>query len=354
MLVQYSSLSKPSTICIGGFFMKKFLLSTILFCSLLTGCSYDIQEKTNLESKLISMSIDSSASEIASMVEPAIVGISGVSGNSESIGSGVCVSKEGHILTNSHVINGCSSITLYLSNGDKASGSVIFEDTVNDLAIIKSSKTLPYLALGSSDQMSVGDDVLAVGTPLSLSLTHTFTKGIVSALNRTLKVSSTSGEGYMQNLIQHDASLNPGNSGGPLLNSKGEVVGINTLKVSGGEGLGFAIPSKSFESLLDSFVDNINYELPYLGVYGLDSAIASYYDNDIKSQGFYIIDVSCDSPLGECGLKEGCVITKFNGKDIFNTLDLKDELYKLSSKDTVVVEYRNGEELYRVKTKLSR
>lgn len=334
--------------------MKKFGLCAILMFCLLSGCSPKTTENTPLESKLISMSVESSASEIASIVEPAIVGISGISGNSESIGSGVCVSQDGHILTNSHVINDCSSITLYLANGDKANGRIIFEDTVNDLAIIKSSKTLPYLALGSSDDICVGEDVLAVGTPLSLTLTHTFTKGIVSALNRTLKVSSVEGEGYMQNLIQHDASLNPGNSGGPLLNSKGEVVGINTLKVSGGEGLGFAIPSKSFETLLDSFVKNINYEMPYLGVYGFDSAIASYYDDKIQPNGFYVVDVSSDGPLGQCGLEEGCVIIKFNDKTITNTLDLREELYKLNRRDTALVEYVKEEQLYRVKTKLSR
>lgn len=333
--------------------MKKiFPIILILTCAL-CGCG-ESRDYSPLESRLISMQSDSTAVEIASMVEPAIVGISGTTDSSESVGSGVCVSEGGFILTNSHVINGCSSITLYLSNGDRASGKIIFEDTVSDLAIVKSNKSLPYLAIGSSDELSVGEDILAVGTPLSLSLTHTFTKGIVSALNRTLKVSSSSGEGYMQNLIQHDASLNPGNSGGPLLNSMGEVVGINTLKVSGGEGLGFAIPSKSFESLLGSFVENINYEIPYLGVYGVDSQIASYYDSSLSSTGFYIIDVSAGSPLDECGVGSGCIITRFNGKEICNTLDLKDELYKLSKDDTVMIEYICDGDTFRVKTKLCR
>lgn len=334
--------------------MKKIFLSLLLFPILLCGCSTSDKSSTPLESKLISLDTGSSTVEIASLVGPAIVGISGVNGSSESVGSGVCVSSSGHILTNSHVVHDCSSITLYLSNGDRASGSIIFEDSVADLAIVKSSKTLPYLSLGSSDDICVGEDVLAVGTPLSLSLTHTFTKGIVSALNRTLKVSSSDGEGYMQNLIQHDASLNPGNSGGPLLNTRGEVVGINTLKVSGGEGLGFAIPSKSFRSLLSSFVDNINYQVPYLGIYGLDSEVASYYGATNISTGFYVVDVSEGSPLDECGVTSGCVITRLNGREIHNTLDLKDELYSLDSDKTILIEYIDEGNTFRIKTKLSR
>ncbi|MGN0961072.1 MAG: S1C family serine protease [Christensenellales bacterium] len=332
------------------------LFGLLLCCAMLTGCTTANIEKniTPLESKLITVSQVSDTQEIASAVEPAIVGISGINNLGESVGSGVCLADGGYVLTNSHVINNCNQITLYLSNGTQSNASLIYEDTVMDLAILKSSKSLPYLKLGSSDELNVGEDVLAVGTPLSLSLTHTFTKGIVSALNRTLKVSSSSGEGYMQNLIQHDASLNPGNSGGPLLNSKGEVVGINTLKISGGEGIGFAIPSKSFESLLNSYVENINYQIPYLGVYGYDSEIANYYDKSVNKNGFYVIDVSPTSPLALCGVKPTSVITKLNGREIINTLDLKNELYKLDRNETVYIEYIYDGQIYKTKTKLSR
>ena len=268
-----------------------------------------------LKSELITIYDNSSIQDVAK----AVVGISGIYDNGESVGSGVCVADGGYILTNSHVINDANRIVLYLSNKSSATAKVIYENPVLDLAILKSSKSLPYLSLGDSDSLSVGEDVLAVGTPLSLSLTHTFTKGIVSAVNRTLKVDSSEGEGYMQNLIQHDASLNPGNSGGPLLNSKGEVVGINTLKITSGEGIGFAIPEKGFRSLLGSYVENINYKIPYLGVYGYDSEIANYYDRTVSDKGFYVIDVSNNSPLAVCGIKPSSVITSLNGVKINNT-----------------------------------
>lgn len=337
--------------------MKKLfvLMAMSILCS---GCTFlNISNEKGtvpLESKLITVYQNAGIEEVAKAVEPAIVGISGIYSNGESVGSGVCVAEGGYILTNSHVISDANKIVLHLSNKTSSLASVIYDNPVLDLAIIKSSESLPYLSIGSSDNLLVGQDVLAVGTPLSLSLTHTFTKGIVSALDRTLKVDGNNGEGYMQNLIQHDASLNPGNSGGPLLNANGEVVGINTLKIVSGEGIGFAIPSKSFNSLVDSFVKNINYKIPYLGVYGYDSEIANYYDKTIQEEGFYVIDVATDSPLMACGIRSESVITNFNNKKIKNALDLKEQLYKLSSQDTVYIEFIKDGELYKTKTKLSK
>lgn len=338
--------------------MKKLL--TLLSLSLvISGCSMmgmgedNAIGETPLESRLITVYQDSGFQDVASAVEPAIVGISGIYNNGESVGSGVCVSNNGYILTNSHVVTGTKKIKLYLSNKTTASAEIVYDNPVMDLAILKSSKALPYLSIGDSNNLEVGQDVMAVGTPLSLTLTHTFTKGIVSAVNRTLKVDGASGEGYMQNLIQHDASLNPGNSGGPLINSNGEVVGINTLKIASGEGIGFAIPAKSFESLLSSFVKNINYEIPFLGVYGYDSEIANYYDNSINESGFFVIDVASRSPLRETGLKPKSVITSLNGVRINNTLDLKDVLYKLNASDVVDVEFEYMGDRFKTKTKLA-
>ena len=334
--------------------MKKFLVA-VLCVVMLSGCSFiDKNEQTNnaLVAEKISFKNDCSFEEIASKVGSAIVGISGVYDDGTSVGSGVCVSESGYILTNSHCITDTKSIVLYLSDNTSTNAKIIYNNPVSDLAIIKSNVAIPYLEIGNSDQLNVGQDVLAVGTPLSLSLTHTFTKGIVSATNRTLKVGGDNGDGYMHNLIQHDASLNPGNSGGPLINNKGQVVGINTLKITSGEGIGFAIPSKSFTSLVNSYATNISYSLPYLGVYGFDSEIASYYNATNIASGFYVIDVAKESPLSYCGLPPSSVITKFNNREINNTLDLQDELYKLNSNHTVYVEFVFKGETYKIKTKL--
>ena len=320
--------------------MKKIILM-ILIIVLLSGCSL-----SSVSGEVISFENPGSIGKIAKYISPAVVGVSGVGKNISSVGSGVCVSDDGHILTNSHVVNGCDDIVLYLHDKSQVTAHIIYEDTVMDLAILKCSRPIPYLLLGDSDIMTVGDDILAVGTPLSLNLTHTFTKGIVSATNRTLKVSGESGEGYMQNLIQHDASLNPGNSGGPLINSNGEVVGINTLKISSGEGIGFAIPTKSFLSLLEKFIKNENYVLPKLGVYGLDSEIASFNKKTNLSKGFYILDVAKGSVVDKAGLCNGDVITSINGNTIDTATDLKNILYKYNVNDKIKVYYNRDGNCY--------
>ena len=137
-----------------------------------------------------------------------------------------------------------------------------------------------------------------------------------------------------------------------LLNLKGEVVGIKTLKISGGEGIGFAIPSKGFMSLLESFVDNINYTVPYLGVYGYDAEIEKYYGSDKVGDGFYVLSVAGNSPLAECGVESGSVITSVNEHEIYNTLDLRNELYQHSSDDTIFIKFQKDGQCYNVKTKL--
>lgn len=324
--------------------MKKFLMlifSSIMFC----GCSLS----TSIMGEKITFDSTATISDIASQISPAVVGIGGIKRSSESVGSGVCVSSKGYIVTNSHVVNDCDKIVLYLSNGKTTNASLVYEDSVLDFAILKSNQSLPYLILADSDELCVGEDILAVGTPLSLTLTHTFTKGIISALNRTLKVSSDEGEGFMQNLIQHDASLNPGNSGGPLVNNRGEIVGINTLKISGGEGIGFAIPTKSFRSLLKNFIDEEDYSVPYLGVYGVDCEIAKFQGVTNEDKGFYVIDISSTSPLK---ISKNSIIVKFNGREIKDTLDLKDELFKCKSLDIVEIEYISEGKLYKTITTL--
>ena len=325
--------------------MKKLVSFFICGALLLSGCSVNLWKTNNsnynnLNDQLISSRDYNSATDLADSVAPAIVGISAESYNGSSVGSGVCVAGNGVIITNSHVVNSANDIEVYLSNGETSKAEIIWEDTVQDLAIIQANTNIPYLPISNSKDIKVGEDVVAVGTPLSLILKHSFTKGIVSALNRTLRVDTNYGESYMQNLIQHDASLNPGNSGGPLLNLRGEVVGINTLKISGGEGIGFAIPSRSFSSLVDSVVNsNMSYETPYLGVFGFDSEIAKFNHQTSEEKGFYIIDIADNSPLKNKGVSSGCTINKLNDVEITNTVDLKNELFKFCYGDEVEIGY---------------
>lgn len=338
--------------------MKKFVLFFVFTTFLLNGCAINLKytsKKESLNEKLIASKQYSSTIDLAESVEPAIVGISAELYNGSSVGAGVCVAPNGIIITNSHVINDAYEIVVYLSNGEDVIAELLWQDTVQDLAIIKAGKPIPYLPIADNNNLNVGEDVVAVGTPLSLMLKHSFTKGIVSAVNRTLTIQTDYGQGYMQNLIQHDASLNPGNSGGPLLNLKGEVVGINTLKISGGEGIGFAIPSKSFYSLVDSVVvSKTSYQTPYMGAYGIDGEIAGYNKLSQLKRGFYVIDVADNSPLKDAGITKGDVITEFNGVEINDSADLRGELYKFKYGDEISLTYFDGERENIVKIKLEK
>lgn len=323
--------------------MKKVVSFFIVSAALLTGCDMSTKENTGVEplnQTLISARSYNNTIELASSVGPAIVGIGANTVQGQAVGSGVCVAEGGIIITNSHVVSNADTIQVYLSNGDTGVAEILWEDTVQDLAIIKTTKSIPYLPISQNNNLSVGEDIIAVGTPLSLILKHSFTKGIVSALNRTLRVDTSSGESYMQNLIQHDASLNPGNSGGPLINLKGEVVGINTLKINGGEGIGFAIPSNTFSTLLASVIaSDGEYQTPYLGAFGFDAEIANFNKLSTEKQGYYVIDVADNSPLKKIGLSDGCTITKLNDTVINTTADLRNQLYKHKYGDKVVIEY---------------
>lgn len=337
--------------------MKKLATFFCLILSVSTLCSCkltaDNSLKTNMSEHLIQVTASSDFSTIAEKIAPAIVGVLSTTNKSESVGSGVCVASGGFILTNAHVLSNTGEISLHLFDGTSTSAELIFNDPTSDIAILKSSKTLPYLSL-SNNAPKVGEDVMAVGTPLSLLLKHSFTKGIVSALNRTLAVSSLAGESYMHNLIQHDASLNPGNSGGPLVNSKGEVVGINTLKITSGEGIGFAIPTQNFSSILNSFVTSINYETPYLGVFGYDAEIANYYQLTNVDNGVYVINTDKNSPIYNANVKTGDIIAKFNDKKIKNILDLREELYKCSATNSATIEIIRDNEVYEITIPLSK
>lgn len=334
--------------------MRKFVLFFI--CAfLMMGCSSPAAKTMSLGEKLIESNNYASVTELAKEVTPAVVGVVSTSGGEQSVGSGVCVAGGGYVLTNCHVLTNKDSIVLYLSNGDTTNATYVWGDDSQDIAIIRSEIGLPYLELSNDDQIDVGQDVVAIGTPLSLLLKHSFTKGIVSALNRTLRVNGKNGESYMQNLIQHDASLNPGNSGGPLLNLNGEVVGINTLKISGGEGIGFAIPVKSFSSLLKNVVGSNNaYNTPYLGAYGYDAEIAEFKNLSAVKSGFYLENIAENSPLKLAGLENGDVIMGINGKVITNALDLRNELYKHKQGDTIELTYFNGRNNNKVNITLSK
>lgn len=328
--------------------MKKF--AVILICFMLcfcSGCNLSLESlgqapsKSNYSSNLIQASSYSSNEELLKAVSPAVVGILAITNSYQSIGTGVCINEKGYILTNNHVIENSNSIRLYLYDGTTTSASLVWTDPSLDLAVIKSSTSLPYLTMAEDGSYKAGQDVIAIGTPLSLAFKHTATKGMISALNRTIQVDNEYGESTLSNLIQHDASINPGNSGGPLIDLNGRVLGINTVKVADAEGLGFAIPISIGSKVVQQLSANGSYNTAYLGVFGYDAYLK---DIDSKNNGVYVVSVDKNSPAGVLGMKQGDVITKINNKDVNSVLDLRLEIYSLSKGDYVKVEYnRNGQ-----------
>lgn len=228
-----------------------------------------------------------------------------------SLGSGFIIDKEGHILTNNHVVEKASAIKVRLKDGKEYDAKVIGRDPKTDIAVIKitAKNELPVVPLGDSESLEVGEWVLAVGNPFGLE--HTVTAGIVSAKGRVI------GQGPYDDFIQTDASINPGNSGGPLFNLKGEVVGINTAIVSGGTGIGFAIPINVAKSLLPQLKSKGRVVRGWLGVViqKVTPELAKTFGLK-ESEGALVSDVVDDSPASKADIHRGDVIVSFDGHAI--------------------------------------
>ena len=244
-----------------------------------------------------------------------------------ALGSGVIVdSKEGYILTNNHVVDDMDGIRVKLIDKREFEATIIGTDPKTDLAILQiDAENLDDIRMGDSDELRVGEWVMAVGSPFSENLSHTVTTGIVSAIGRSNILDS----GSYEDFIQTDAAINPGNSGGALLNLDGELIGINTAIATGGyekgnRGVGFAIPSSMANRIMTDLIDKGYVTRSWLGVIiqDLDSETADALDIDTRN-GALIADVVKDSPAEAAGIQEGDVIIEFNGKSIANTANLK-------------------------------
>ncbi len=334
-----------------GINFKIFVLILVLFTVIFSGCGLSFNanvasDSANMTPRLISLSGEMKTSDVVENVKSAIVGIKSLVPGGFAVGSGVAIRAGGYILTNQHVISGTRGITIYFADKTTSGATLVWQDASVDLAVIKSNKDMPYLECEQKAPL-VGQDIIAIGTPLSLAFQHSVTKGIVSALNRTLEVPNQDGStSYMQNLIQHDASINPGNSGGPLINLSGRVVGINTLKATDAEGIGFAIPIQTGESIVNRLSANNGYSAPYMGIMGIASDYAKTKNYSVDSDGFYVLDVDKNSIASLSGIKSGDVIYKINDTKINSYLDLRGFIYSHNIGDEVTVYlYRSGKPL---------
>lgn len=257
------------------------------------------------------------------------------------IGTGFLISSDGYIITNQHVIDGASKITVQVPNHkNKLTAKVVGQDYESDLAVLKIDGTgYPTLSLGNSNNMRVGDFVAAIGEPYGLD--HTVTTGVVSAKGRPITIENRN----YKNLIQTDAAINPGNSGGPLLNMAGQVIGINTAVNSQAQGIGFAIPINTVKDILNQLMSGSKIVRPYMGIQmaDIDSDVISQLKLPSNTTGVLVVKVVPGTPAEKAGLKEGDIIKKIDAKEMSSATDVQTyvESKKVGDRVSVVVQ-RSG------------
>ena len=321
---------------------------------------------TNINTQLISLQgYSDTAVGVAKKVQPSIVAISveysvnsvfnRSSTTATAKGSGIIISEDGYILTNNHVVNSTTSssnsfyeiekankVTVKLYNDDtEYEGKIVGTDSQTDLAVIKINKDgLTTAELGDSNSVQVGEFAMAIGSPLGLD--NSVTAGIISAVNRDV----TDSDGNKYTAIQTDAAINSGNSGGALVNSKGQVIGVNTLKLSGTgvEGVGFAIPINSTKSIYEQLIQYSKVKRPYIGVGGIDLDEKTAKANNLVV-GVYIKTVEDFSAGEKAGLKIGDVIIEADGTKITTMSELNEIKNQKQIGDTIKLKvYRDGKE----------
>lgn len=263
----------------------------------------------------------------------------------QGLGSGVIVSPDGVIITNNHVIAEADSIVVQLADGRRFAAMVVGTDPRTDVAVLRvEARALPYLPTGNSDDLKVGEIVLAVGSPLSAQLAHTVTQGIVSAKGR-----SNIGLADYEDFIQTDAAINRGNSGGALVNLDGELVGINTAIASqsgGNQGIGFAVPVNMVTRVRDAILADGKVTRGWLGVWSQDLTDQLRRSMDLPNvEGALIGDVASGSPAEQAGLQAGDIITRLNGRTINNSTQLRTEIAAIApDSDALLTVLRDGKE----------
>ncbi len=255
-------------------------------------------------------------------------------------GSGVLISDDGYIVTNHHVIDGADNISILLPDKGRYDAQLIGEDVLTDLALLKIEESgLTSMPIGDSDNLRVGETVAAIGNPLGY-FQQTVTAGIISAVDRQVRLP---GGNFAYSFVQTDALVNPGNSGGPLVNLDGEIIGINTAKISlmGVEGIGLSIPSNTVSRVMDDLKEHGRVIRPHLGVIIDDWPL---YSDEEPDNGVLIIEIAPDSPAEEVGLQSGDVIVAIDDHEVQYLAQLFDRLLDYYPDDTVTITYyRDGE-----------
>jgi serine protease Do len=300
---------------------------------------------------LNSTDVETAVTQAVQKVGPAVVTIVGTipgqmtffgqTGDQTVSGSGFFISDKGYILTNNHVVEGTKEVSIVLSDGSEEKATIVGADPYSDIAILKTEGKVPaVVALGNSDLLNSGESVIAIGSPLG-DFKNTVTVGVVSATGRSIDT----GQGYqIEGLIQTDAAINQGNSGGPLVNLAGEVIGVNNMIVRGSgsgaiaEGLGFAIPVNTAQAVATQIVDHGYFSRPFMGIsyQAISPDIAASYSLPVK-WGVYVTKVAAGSPADKAGLKADDIITSIDSVKMDETHNYLNVLYTYKPGDQVTL-----------------
>ena len=311
-----------------------------------------IVENVEEDSKNVADIIEDTTRKVVGISKLKNAGSSIFSKSQESelgLGTGFIVTENGYIVSNAHVTGEkYSKCYVTLENGMTYDGKVEWSDTNLDLSIVKiEAKNLPYVNLGDSSKIRVGETVYAIGNPIGYEFRRTVTSGIISAKNRTIKIDEKDKSSYMTDLIQTDATINPGNSGGPLIYPNGEIIGINTVKISSAEGIGFAIPINIIKHIIDSFINTGIFEEATIGIYAYDKEVIPYLrGNSITSsnfeKGIYVAQITKNGPANNTELKEADIITTIDNKELNTMNDLREYIYSKKPGDEVTLKIVRG------------
>ena len=307
--------------------------------------------------------IETNSKDVSSVIEKvssAVVGISKIKNTGSSVflseaeedlglGSGIIVSNKGYILTNHHVAGDVNNICYITSeNGKMYNGKIIWTNSDIDLAIIKVDEIFDNaINIGNSNSVRVGENVYAIGNPIGYEFQRTVTGGIISAVNRTVKIKNEDETySYMTNLIQTDATINPGNSGGPLIDKEGNIIGINTIKITSAEGIGFAIPINIVKPIIEKYEKYGEFKEAYLGIFAYDGSVMSYVDKNIDlANGIYVERIAEDGPANGTELKKGDIITKIDNTSVNKMSELQEYIFTKNPEDEITLTImRNNKE----------
>lgn len=312
-----------------------------------------INTSTASAAKISSTARNTPVVQVAKNVGPAVVGITNKAVardffnrpvEMEGVGSGVIFRNDGYIVTNNHVIEGAKEIIVSLADGSTVNGTLVGTDEMTDIAVVKvDAKDLPTAKFGNSDEIMVGEPVVAIGNPMGLEFQGSITVGVISALNRTIELNDR-----RFSLLQTDAAISPGNSGGALVNYDSEVIGINSAKLAqtAVEGIAFAIPINTVQNVINEIMQKGYVSRPYLGVVLFDKATAARYGYQLNiDKGVYVFQVSLDSPAGRAGFQRGDIILKINDKEVNSATEIRSDIATRKIGDKIKVTFdRDGAE----------